>query len=1044
MSMIFRRNGAVRAAQLALLASVLAACPPVEEATPSEAPPTPTPTATPAPESTPTPSAATPTQVPNFVLTVLHHANADSKVINADADANDGIDLTEYGGAHFFADRVRYLKQLPMGAPNSPLNLVLFISGGESFRAGIEFSASLASGVPYYDSLTLEDLDYSAVALGPQDFDFGSLTLSNFLITLTDNPGLRFIGTNLDYNTEGTALATVERNLGHFAQIHEGRENPHVAVLNVLTPELSSITSPNPVTVASWDESVTLTQSYIDYLKYDQAEHPLGDEAPDTEINLEDKVGILILIGHMNSVAEDLEFLSQLRGVDLLISAADPILMKNPYDKVLPAPAGTIKRDGYPQYSPDAEGKQIPWVSTLGRYQYIGRLGLEYFGKDLPMGIVPSSGPIPITHENFVIDSDGDRIYDAFEIDSDDDGIYDILELGTSTLASPLDSDSDGKADYRDTDSDNDRLLDKVEDTNLNGIWEPELGETNARSADSDGGGISDWYEMTYFMYPLDPSDDAQNDPDHDGVPTKAENDHDQATGNNDDDGDEQLNPIDEDSDNDCIPNLVECCEDTDLDGKMDHEDSDSDNDRIPDLEEYLNNKKQDPFTPCTAPALDEDKDGIPNYLDTDSDGDTILDTNEYDATTKAHLKFDTDEGGIHDNFEDLNLNGKEESYEGNPEDPDDDVDTDKDGWGDDMERKLGTDTRDPDCDGDSILDSLDGWTDQDGDELINALDTDSDDDYTSDEDEQVCDNTQKIPGTSYCDQDEDSVPDFIDEPDTFLDDPPYYDTQMYSRVVLPVWQYVQALSSIVVARTEVFLDGSKSGLRTQESNLGDLVADAILWAGLQMAKSSGLVETPDVALINGGAIRASMPQIMTGDAPWDISRKDLSDSLSLASFIAVQNEVPYALLKETLENGVSKVEEVNGRFLQVSGMQVEWDLSGAPRKVDSDGAVIQEGTRIVTVTLWDGREVVKEGIVQDSDCLPQDCSVTIATLDFVARGGDDCPLGVIPYVSFGFWYQDVLLEYLTSVMPGSMVQIEQYPQNPTSRLVKVSATAQP
>ena len=56
-----------------------------------------------------------------------------------------------------------------------------------------------------------------------------------------------------------------------------------------------------------------------------------------------------------------------------------------------------------------------------------------------------------------------------------------------------------------------------------------------------------------------------------------------------------------------------------------------------------------------------------------------------------------------------------------------------------------------------------------------------------------------------------------------------------------------------VFAKTEVALDGEKANVRTGETNLGDLIADAMLWqAGL-------LDEGVDAAVTNGGGIRASI-----------------------------------------------------------------------------------------------------------------------------------------------------------------------------------------
>ena len=56
-------------------------------------------------------------------------------------------------------------------------------------------------------------------------------------------------------------------------------------------------------------------------------------------------------------------------------------------------------------------------------------------------------------------------------------------------------------------------------------------------------------------------------------------------------------------------------------------------------------------------------------------------------------------------------------------------------------------------------------------------------------------------------------------------------------------------------AKTEVELDGESDHIRSRETNLGNLVADALAWG----AREAG--EPVDAAVINGGSIRASIPQ---------------------------------------------------------------------------------------------------------------------------------------------------------------------------------------
>src|SRR3546814_10956035 len=57
------------------------------------------------------------------------------------------------------------------------------------------------------------------------------------------------------------------------------------------------------------------------------------------------------------------------------------------------------------------------------------------------------------------------------------------------------------------------------------------------------------------------------------------------------------------------------------------------------------------------------------------------------------------------------------------------------------------------------------------------------------------------------------------------------------------------------LATSAVPLDGTRAAVRTRETNLGNLVADSLLWQGRQLAGSFGL-DQPVIALQNGGGIR--------------------------------------------------------------------------------------------------------------------------------------------------------------------------------------------
>lgn len=152
----------------------------------------------------------------------------------------------------------------------------------------------------------------------------------------------------------------------------------------------------------------------------------------------------------------------------------------------------------------------------------------------------------------------------------------------------------------------------------------------------------------------------------------------------------------------------------------------------------------------------------------------------------------------------------------------------------------------------------------------------------------------------------------------------------------------------VEIGVTETALDSRRASVRTQETAIGNLIADA-------MRAAVGA----DVALFNGGGIRADREY----PAGAVLTRKDIQSELPFGNK-TVKLEVTGAVLRRALENGVSQVREIGGRFPQVSGMAIEADLD---RPV---------GERLRSVTI--GGAPLDPGR-----------TYTLATPDFLARGGD-------------------------------------------------------
>ncbi|KQT43205.1 multifunctional 2',3'-cyclic-nucleotide 2'-phosphodiesterase/5'-nucleotidase/3'-nucleotidase [Aureimonas sp. Leaf454] len=127
----------------------------------------------------------------------------------------------------------------------------------------------------------------------------------------------------------------------------------------------------------------------------------------------------------------------------------------------------------------------------------------------------------------------------------------------------------------------------------------------------------------------------------------------------------------------------------------------------------------------------------------------------------------------------------------------------------------------------------------------------------------------------------------------------------------------LEALKSKVVAETAAAIDGQRETCRSGECAMGDLVADAML----SRVRDQGV----QIAIANGGGLRASI----------DAGPVTMGEVLTVLPFQNTLStfELTGAEVIAALENGVSQVEELGGRFPQVAGIEVDWSPSGTPGK---------------------------------------------------------------------------------------------------------------
>jgi 5'-nucleotidase len=269
-------------------------------------------------------------------------------------------------------------------------------------------------------------------------------------------------------------------------------------------------------------------------------------------------------------------------------------------------------------------------------------------------------------------------------------------------------------------------------------------------------------------------------------------------------------------------------------------------------------------------------------------------------------------------------------------------------------------------------------------------------------------------------------------------------DAFVNTEVTQPVDAFQADLANNVIVQSadcDVDLDGTRGqvnadpfqviqvGVRNSETNEGNLIADSLLWQGQQLAADFGS-PIPVVGIQNGGGIRNDSIISCSSDG---LTELDTFNMVPFANFVSII-EIPRDQFLEVLENAVSSVEFGSGRFAQVAGFSFSYDRTGTPREGEEDGTQLTPGTRVIDVTLDDGTPIVVGGVVQPGG------DIAIATIDFLARGGDSYPYRGTTFTSVGVSYQAAVFNYITAAaVDGGLegaISAADYPEGGEGRIV--------
>ena len=187
----------------------------------------------------------------------------------------------------------------------------------------------------------------------------------------------------------------------------------------------------------------------------------------------------------------------------------------------------------------------------------------------------------------------------------------------------------------------------------------------------------------------------------------------------------------------------------------------------------------------------------------------------------------------------------------------------------------------------------------------------------------------------------------------------------------------VDAEYNSAFATSEVTLNGAKApGNRTEETNLGDLITDAMVWS---VTKEGGIEQVEPnqiVGITNGGGIRAT---IEAGD----VTMKDINTVLPFGNTVAVIYVTGEELL-EALEASTFCTPDSIGGYPQTSG--ITWTLD-TTKAFDKGDVYVLDGKESSYFKPASIQRVTIEAI--NGEAFDPAATYAVVTNNFCAAGGD-------------------------------------------------------
>jgi 2',3'-cyclic-nucleotide 2'-phosphodiesterase (5'-nucleotidase family) len=218
-----------------------------------------------------------------------------------------------------------------------------------------------------------------------------------------------------------------------------------------------------------------------------------------------------------------------------------------------------------------------------------------------------------------------------------------------------------------------------------------------------------------------------------------------------------------------------------------------------------------------------------------------------------------------------------------------------------------------------------------------------------------------------------------------------------YAKVICDsVASVIRLKDGNIFGKTNVFLEGRRAVIRTEETNFGNLTAEANL-AYAKIADS-----TVRVSIKNGGGIRSAIGEVnavgsnvtytppsanlSAGKQAGSISQLDIEGALRFNNKLSIVS-LTAKNFKTILEHGVAATTSgaTPGQFPQVSGVKFSFDVTGSSNNKIRSASIVDSIGNIVDILVADGKLIGNPNRI-----------IRVVTLDFLASGGDNYPFNTL------------------------------------------------